>query len=222
MGFYPFTANQTVGGNLTVTGSSTTGTLAVTGAGTVGGSFTVTGNLLTNSVPWIPSDNGFLATTDDMTINGTGAMVAGTVYLRKIFARTAITVTNIWAQVSVAGVGASTGTFVGLYSSAGTLLSGSADQATPLSTLGAQSMPLTTPQALAAGSFAWIAVVVNLATSQPTLRASSATPIVQNTNLAAASLSAAVNGTVLTALPASITPASNTPSGAFPFWFAVS
>lgn len=170
---------------------------------------------------WIPADNNFLfATEPPPAISGTGLMIAGTVYLRKIIPRQPFTLTTLWAALSTVGAGASTGSFAGLYSAGGVLLSTTADiAATFTGALGGIQFPLNTPQALSVGTFYWAAIVSNLATTQPTLRASTGTPLNANMNLTAAFLSAAVNGTSQTSLPATITPTSNTAAGAFAFWF---
>ena len=176
------------------------------------------------SPTWMPSDNALLAASADINgLGGTSLMIAGTLYLLQVRIRYAITASKLWFIESAAGSGASTGSFGGLYSSAGTLLTGSADAGTAFTGGFAQSITLTTPQALAAGSFVWAALLVNLATTQPTLRSvggGSAVP--GNLNLGAASFRNAVNGTGLTALPASITPSSNTGTGALPFWVGIS
>jgi hypothetical protein len=155
-------------------------------------------------------------------VDTAGILTAGTLYLGKIPVRVAMTATNIVYVVSVAGVGASTGSFVGLYSSSGTLLSGSADIGAALLGTGAISSALTTPQVLAAGSFVWAAFLENLATTQPTLREYGTPTFVDpNLNLTAAAFRAATNGTGLTTLPASITPSANAGTGVT-IWLGIS
>ena len=173
---------------------------------------------------WLPSDNNLLAASADVNgLGGTGLMVAGTLYLVAVRIRYAITASKIWFIESPAGSGASTGSFAGLYSSAGTLLSGSADAAAAYTGGFAQSVSLTTPQALAAGIFVWAALLVNLATTQPTMRLTGGGSAVPGSvNLPNSQLRVCVNGTGLTSLPASVTPASNTGAGAFPHWIGIS
>jgi len=163
------------------------------------------------TAPWIPSDNGLLAATGDPGVYGSSnTLTAGTVYLVKIPIRAALTITNVWWALQTAGAGASTGSFSGIYSSAGSLLSGSSDIDAQLTgATGGFSVPLTTPQAVAAGSFVWAAILSNLATTQPTLCRGLGTVGVPNLNLAAAVLRSATNGVGQTNLPASITPAAN-------------
>ena len=113
------------------------------------------------------ADHGLLAWTYDIDAAAQNFVaVAGTVYLTKLYVRYAFTATNIWFSTGTAGVGASTGSFVGLYSSAGSLLSGSADLGTAIFA-GNHEQALTTPQALTAGTFVWVAIVVNQASTQP-------------------------------------------------------
>ncbi len=171
---------------------------------------------------WTPADYGALGSVAPWEASGSasGALTAGTVYLIRYNVRYAHTVTNVLFRVATASAGASTGSFVGLYSSAGALLSGSAD--TGALAAGIKTVALTTPQALTAGTFVWIALVVNFATTQPSLNtfAAAAAGIV-NWNLAAASLRCAVNGTLQTALPASIVPGSNITAGSTPLFYAL-
>jgi hypothetical protein len=188
------------------------------------GSLAVAGLALAALPPSTAADTGLLAQNfDGATAGGTSITTAGTLYLMRLNIRAATTVSNICLAVSGAGnnTGGSTGTFAGLYNPAGTLLSGSADVAASLTSTGFKALPLTTPQALAAGTFAWAAILTNLGTTQPTLcRAAPGINAVINAGLAASALRIAVNGTSLTALPATVTPGSNTAAGALAFWTA--
>lgn len=176
------------------------------------------------SYAWTPADYGVLGATAPWEASGNGtALTAGTVYLLRYNVRYAHTVTNILLRVSSGGnnTGGSTGTFVGLYSSAGTLLSGSADVAGSLTTTGIKTLALTSAQPLAAGSFTWIALLVNLGTSQPSINSFANTSAsIVNWNLTAANLRCAVNGTAATSLPSPITPSSNSTTNALPLFFA--
>lgn len=173
------------------------------------------------SVTWTYADSGVLAAniTDPLAASNTALTIAGTLYLLRVNIYKAITWTNVLLAVTAAGnnTGGSTGTFVGLYNSAGTLLTGSLDVAASLTTAGTRTLALTTPQALSAGTFVWVAILTNLGTTQPTLARSGAAVNTQNFNLAAASFRVAVNGTGLTALPPSITPGSNTGTNSLSF-----
>lgn len=163
-------------------------------------------------VPWLPSDNGLiLASGDPAQFTGTIAVTAGTVYLAKLTARLAVTLSNLLFAVTSAGsnTGGSGGTFAGLYSGSGALLTGSADAAALLAATGTVTVPLTTPQAIAAGTFVWAALVCNLGTTQPTLQRTSAGSAANNLGLSAALSRFATAGTLQTSLPSPITPSSN-------------
>ena len=161
--------------------------------------------------PWQPSDNGLLmATSDPATPSSNTALVAGSVYVMKLIARNALTVTNLWFSIASAGVGASTGSFAGLYNSAGTLLSGSADIAASLTGTGPFSVALTQAQAVAAGAFVWAAILSNLATTQPSPFRNITGAATGNVNLAAAASRFGIAATGVTALPASFTPSALT------------
>jgi hypothetical protein len=166
---------------------------------------------------WAPSDNGLLVC--DVPPNeaqGSATLIAGTLYLTKLMIRYPLTITNLWWDVFAAGLGSSTGSFTGLYSSAGTLLTGSSDiAAANLLSTGPKMMAVTTPQALAPGTFVWAALLVNMATTQPGIFRSVSAASLGNINLAASAYRYCTNGTGLTTLPGSITPASNSQGAAF-------
>jgi hypothetical protein len=179
---------------------------------------------------WLPPDEALLAATYDPVLCDAATQVtAGTLYLMRLNIRQGITVSFLRFGMSVSGSGTSTGTFVGLYSAAGKLLSGSADVGGPGNNTFATGfestkLALTTPQLVAAGTVVYAAMLVNLGTTMPTLYR--ALSDIQFVALAdwnpAAGLRFAVNGTGLTALPASLTMANNTPSGARSWWCGVS
>jgi hypothetical protein len=167
---------------------------------------------------WEPSDNGLLGAIGDLwAAQSTNLLTAGTVYLTRLPIRAAQTISTLTWGITAAGVGASTGSFGGLISSAGTLLSGSADAGAAMLAAGPLPVTLTTPQAVAAGSFPWAALVANLATTQPTMRTANGRTTDLNLNLAAASFRFAVNGTGQVAL-SSITPSANTQGAALALW----
>ena len=167
---------------------------------------------------WVPSDNALLVANYPLPDAGnTTIAVAGTLYLMKIMIRQAVTISSLWFAISTAGTGSSTGSFCGLYNSSGTLLSGSSDIGTNLTTAGGRQCNLTTPQSLSSGVFVWAALLVNLATTQPTPNRCTGVSVM-NTGLTAATFASAINGTGLTSLPGSITPSSNTQSSAITYW----
>jgi len=168
---------------------------------------------------WLPADNGYLGANADYSAgSGGGLAVAGTVYLQKIIVRKPTTITNLIYLCSTVGAGSSTTSFAGLYNSAGTRLTGSSDIGAGFLATGAVTCTLTTPQVLAAGVY-YAALVLNLATTQPTLWRMLNTTSVANPGLSAASFRWATNGTGQTSLPASLTLSSNLAT-AFTFWAA--
>lgn len=168
---------------------------------------------------WLPSDHGMIGWTGDpYTTNGTTTAAAGLLYLWGVKVPIATTVTNICLATSgTAGSGTSTGTFAGLYNAAGTLLGQTADiGALLVAGAGNKIVPLTAAVAVPAG-FYWVGFVANLSVTQPSMRSwqnAGASIPSWNYNLAAAQSRTAVNGTGLVALPGTITPSSNTITGA--------
>jgi hypothetical protein len=176
---------------------------------------------------WIAPDNGLLAANSDPWLPSNSlVLTAGSLYLWKIPARSPILITNLWYILGIAGVGASSGSFVGAYSPAGLLLSGSADIGAALTGTGNTSFALTTPQSVSGGSgpsaWPWGAILVNLAVTQPALNKTNATAGAGNLNLTAANARFAINGTGLSALPASITPSANNAAISSMLWGGVS
>jgi hypothetical protein len=208
-------------GGTGLTSSPITVALGGTGATTAAAAI---GDLGYNGL-WLPGDQGSALAASGEPENATGTFlsIAGTVYLRKVLVRSAFTATNVLLITTTAGSGTSTGSFVGLYSSAGTLLSGSSDLVTPFTAAaGGQTCALTTPQALAAGTFVWVAVLANLSVTQPTFARPNVANTPSNAFLTAATFRTAINGTSVTALPSSITPGSNTQTNAAPIWVGLS
>lgn len=155
-----------------------------------------------------------------MAATSTIQLGAGSLYLQKLQIRAACTITNLWWAIQAAGVGSSTGSYSGLYSSSGTLLSGSADIGTQMTGSNLQSQALTTPQALSAGTFVWAALVVNLATTQPTLYKSGTISQAVNANLTPATARTTLQGSGHTTLPASVTPSGFTLTNNSFIWMA--
>jgi hypothetical protein len=168
----------------------------------------------------VPADHGYSAWTGDPeSIQAATALVSGTVYLRKLRIRRAITPTVLAFSVSVAATGVVAGqNFAGLYDSDGGRLATVGIDAA-IASSGVTEVAIA-PGALAAASFVWAAIVVN-ATGAPQLHRMSSTTTPPNANLSAAVLRNAVNGVGQTSLPASITPASNSGTGAITWWGAL-
>lgn len=170
---------------------------------------------------WVPADNGFLAANFAPEIgSSTTVPTAGTLYLLKVPIRTAITWTYVWFVVTTQGSGSSTGSYVGLYNSSGTLLTGSSDMGSSLTGNGLKQVALTTPQSLAAGAFVWVAILSNLASTQPSILKSASYGYAVNANLSASLARSVTNGTGLTSLPASITPSGSNTNDNNGYWVA--
>ena len=170
-----------------------------------------------------PSIQGAAAWCYDpaLAVNST-QLTAGKLYLVRVDIGADVNATKIhwW----VAGVGFAPTTnqnWVGLYSSAGTrLASTNVDSSFGSATLKTTTIPAT---ALAAKSFYWVALLFN-ASGTPTLTRASGwngVDTAANLGLTAATLRFATNGTSQTALPASITPASNVGTDIAGPWVAV-
>lgn len=172
----------------------------------------------------LPGDQGLLEWNyDPAAANATGTTLTnGTVFLQRINVRAPMKISTVWAHLTNAAVTPTSGqSAVGLYNSAGTLLSGSGDIGSTLSgAAGAISMSLSTPQNVGAGYY-WVAVLGNASTAAK-LTASVNGAGNANVGLSAGGFRFAVNGTSQTSLPASITPSSNTATGAATFWVGVS
>lgn len=183
-----------------------------------------------NPADWVPSDDSLLlANYDPILADSTTQVTAGALYLTRLYARQPVTISNLWFGITVSGAGVSTGTFIGLYSSAGTLLTGSADVGGPgngtfATPFESAKIPLSTPTAVAAGAFVWAAMLINLGTTMPTLyRALTDGQFVNLSDWNGVSKARfCVNGTGLTALPATITPASNSNTNARSWWVGAS
>jgi hypothetical protein len=172
---------------------------------------------------WTAADNNLLVANgepDGDAVNSS-ALAAGTLYLSKLSIRNPVLISDLWFGLATAGTGTSTGSFAGLYSSSGALLSGSSDIASQLTgTAGGIEIPLTTPQLITSG-FVWAAIMSNLSSSQPLLSRGQGGSL-PNLNLTAANFRFAINGTLLSALPASITPSSNAGTGGINLWAGAS
>lgn len=168
---------------------------------------------------WIPSDNGLEGGLWDPELSqNTSILVAGVVYVIKLPIRTNQPINSLWWQQTIIGVGASNGSFTGVYSPAGLLLAQSADVGAILAGQAVMNqMPLTSAAQGIAGSFVWAAILANLVTTQPTF-ARGGNPIVMNGNTPASQFRAAVAATAQTSLPPSFVPSALTLAGATCHW----
>jgi hypothetical protein len=147
---------------------------------------------------------------DPVGIQGTTTLTNGTLHLVRVKLRFATTITNLLVSVGTAGITPTAGqSFLGLYNAAGTLVATTADAGTALTGTSLISVPLTAPYVAVAGEY-WVAVMVNFATAPLLARASNQNIFgTFSLGATAANRRFAINGTALTALPGSITPASN-------------
>ena len=177
---------------------------------------------ISGSSPATPlsTDQGIAAWAYDplFTSNST-TITGGTVYLAAVRVRSNVTITKAQYIVNTAATTPTAGqSFVGIYNFSGTLLNATNIDSN-LGT-GLQTVTLSASQALSAGSY-WVALVANAATPPAICRAGAQQLTALNAGLAASAYRFATNGTSQTSLPASITPASNSTSGAIAMWAAV-
>lgn len=198
------------------------GTLTSNAPFALNAGLTVAGAAITGPNTPQPADHGLIAWVDTPTsgTSGTTTVTGGTLYLSAVFLRQAATVSKLWCAINSAGVTPTANeNWLGLYSSAGALL-GSVVADSIVTANGPHGLSIT-PVAATAG-FYWVGQLWNAGTSPGVARSQAATFSNNNVNLATAALRFAVNGTGLTTLPGSITPASNSTTGAAALWAAVS
>lgn len=198
-----------------------TGALTTSKSLKVGGALTVGGTPVTAPAVAQPSDHGLISwSTDPAHASTTTNTVSGTLYLAAVFIRASATTTKIWWIHTTAGVTPTAGqNFAGLYSSTGTLLA-SVGIDTQAGANGVQSATITST-ALNPG-FYWVGLLFNAATAPIAARAGGQSVAANNMNLTPATYRYATNGTGLTAMPASITPSSNSLTGASALAVAIS
>lgn len=200
-------------------GTWTTGALPATG-GTISGSLAVTGNALGLDTP---AAHGVAAWCYDpaLAVNST-QLTNGTLYLVRVDIAAAVNVTKIYWWVGNSGSSPVSGqNQVGLYDSSGTLLA-SANVDADISSAALKTATISS-QALSAGSFYWVGMLFNASVPPTLTRASGWTGVnvAANLGLSAATSRFATNGTGRTALPASITPGSNSGTDIAGPWAAV-
>lgn len=182
-------------------------------------------NIVAGSFGWLPSDQNLLAENyDSIQMNPTGtAMVSQTLYVMAISIHAPVTVSKAWFNITTAATSL-TSAGVALFSSSGVQIATSTATSTFTST-GAQSATLAVSagQSLTLQPGLYFLTVfgngTGLASMAPHIAGNLAAA---NFNLTAAILRFAVNGTAVTANPASLTVASNTQTGAITFWAGLS
>lgn len=238
--YYPATAIEIdTSSNITVAGSMLQGiTTAWSDGGgnanlTRSGCIAATGNPNTQSftqlidLPYAPNptpaDQSLIAWTyDPVTAGGNASATSGTLFLVKIYIRQAATISKGLVQIVGAAVTPTLNqNFLGLYDSGGTLRASTTAGTIDTATSTANTLltgTFTTPYAAPAG-FYWLAILFNAATAATVMRGgTSGSPSFADMGNTAATDRFAANGTGLTSLPATITPSSNTHSGAAAFW----
>jgi hypothetical protein len=167
--------------------------------------------------PWTALDLGYVAEAYDTAPVGPTARTAalGVLTLIGMWVTTAITVSTVAMYLSTNGnILASTENLVGLYNSAGQLLGYSTDQTTAWGSGAPKDLTMTlTAQAMGSLTIGpglyWVGVLTNGTTAPQFGGASNQSNRWANGQLGVAGARFATNGSGLTALPASITPASN-------------
>lgn len=118
------------------------------------------------------------------------------------------------------GTAARSANCAAVYDSAGNFLTATADQVSAWGSSGVKTMAVATPKTLTAGQTYYLALL-SVGTTPPTFsRASSGDPL--NVGLSGATLNFAVNGVAATKLPNTITPGSNSATGAIGTWLGLS
>lgn len=165
-----------------------------------------------------PSDHGLESWVYPPALcTGGTAAVNGSRYLTKLYTRRARTSAAVHWAITSAGSGAVAGqNWLALYSSAGTRL-GLVGIDADVSALGARRTVLAAPYE---AGFVWVAWIFNAATP-PSLARGGSFESTPNAGLTNATYQFAVNGTGLTTMSASLTPGSNTTSGAINSWAAL-
>lgn len=160
---------------------------------------------------WQPDDYGFATWNYDPAVcNSAVTLVNGTIYLNRVNVRRNVTVDGIAWVITTVGVGpVATQNWVGLYTAAGSRIAQTNVDA-QVTVTGNKLTPITAV-GLTPG-FYWVATLFNAGTPPQILSGVDST-VRPNLGLATTALRSAVNGTAQTALPANITPASNTATG---------
>lgn len=155
------------------------------------------------------------------------AATSGTRYLMKITPQVGGLVSNIVMTVGTTAPGTLTAAqnLVAIYDSTGARIAITGDQTTAWATSGIKTMALVTPVTLQAGKDYYVAIisVASSGTGAVFVRNSSGAVTTPNIGFASTSVYRfATNGTSVTDLPTSLTLASNSGSGAQPYWVALS
>jgi hypothetical protein len=157
-------------------------------------------------------------------------VVPGTMYLAPVNLTAGVAISNIYFSVNTGAAAIKTGSnFAGIYSSAGSLVATTADLAAVIGTnTGYITAALTGTYTPTVSGQYWVGAFFNAATTEPILRglqngaATTTATFAAGPTATAAQYPWAINTTSnATVMPASITPGSNTLTGAFVWWCGV-
>ena len=164
-----------------------------------------------------PADQNLIAWAfDPANTSGSLTTVAGTMYLTKMWIP-AGTITNGFVVTQTGGT--STTAYLALFDSGGTQRAITADVHTTLNATSSAAIPFTSTYSATAG-FYWLAIL-SVGGTIGVARGTSVVGAPQNVGLTASTYRFAVNGTLLSSIPGSITTSSNTSASAA-IWAGVS
>lgn len=173
-----------------------------------------------------PAKHGLLEWNFDpaMVSSSSQTITYGVVTLLKITPQSSGTINNIIVHLSTASTGTLTTSqnFAAIYDLSGTRQAITADQTTSWGTTGIKTMALVSGYAVTAGTDYWVALLCNGTSTAPAFARGPASATVANVGLTTAFNRFAANGTTITAMPSTITPASNTGTNANGYWCALS
>lgn len=186
--------------------SDRTGAIWICTAAGSPGSWCIPGGLAS----YLPGDQDLLSASDPGPYQFSAGFTAGALYLTRVPVRYPLTATYLWLMCNSSGTGDS-GSYVGLYSSSGTLLTGSSgigNVPNNVAASGNAKFAFTTPQALTPP---WVWGAMLLVGQTPHVAYGPVGAYSGNLGLTAATYRYATNGSGLSTLPPTITPASNSP-----------
>lgn len=176
------------------------------------------GSLVWPGGEFMPADFGLQSWTYDPALcTGGSIAVNGGLYMSRVPVRKGYNSIAVWWAVTTAGATPTAGqNWVGIYDTDGDLLN-SVNVDSQISSTGSKRNVLAAPLL---PNFVDVAWVFNAATP-PTLARAGSFESTPNPNLSGATLRFAKNGSGLTTLPATTTPASKTTTGALNWWAAI-
>lgn len=172
-----------------------------------------------------PGDHGWLEWNQPWKgiTSGTGTVaVSQTLYVLKVEPRSGRPVSNVIVHIGTAGSGLTSGqSLVGLFDDTGARLGVSADQSGNWTSTGVKTVSIGTNIAVMAGRSYYVAILAN-GTTPPSFGRGPSSVTAPNGGLSNANLWFATNGTAVTAMPSTLTLASNAGTGALSYLAALS